>query len=412
VIEKVLGNNKIRKVGIVGLGYVGLPLALASWEVGFEVYGVDLAAQKIELLKSCSSPIDDVQDHHLEVAISSGRFHISTDYALLADCDVVVICVPTPLDMNGAPDLDSLRSACQELARIMKEGALLVNESTSFPGTVRKVIAPLVQEIRGAKSLLLAVAPERVDPGNQNWNFRNTPRVIGGLNDVAIEITSEFYSTFCDNVIPVSSPEVAELSKLIENSYRLVNIALVNEIANLSTKMGLNIHEVLDAAESKPYGFSRFNPGLGVGGHCIPIDPMYLSWYAENHGETLEIIKLSRKLNEERTKFIAGLIDSHYQSSEAVLVWGLSYKSGIGDLRESPSIQLIDELRRKSIPVNWFDEKIEEWNGEKRTSKLEKGILMIVHDTKDALLNQAINKSRLTFDLTGNYRNQERVMVV
>ena len=411
-MERVLKKNNISKVGIVGLGYVGLPLALAAWEVNYEVYGVDVAARKVELLKSGSSPIDDVQDHQIHAALSSGRLHISTDYSLLADCDVVVICVPTPLDNDGVPDLHSLISACRELARIMKEGSLLINESTSFPGTVRSVIEPLVKEIRGTKPLLLAVAPERVDPGNQKWNFRNTPRVIGGLSDVALNKTSEFYSKFCEKIIPVSSPEVAELSKLIENSYRLVNIALVNELANFSTKIGLNIHEVLDAAESKPYGFSRFNPGLGVGGHCIPIDPMYLAWYAENQGANLDIIKLSHKLNEERTKFIAEMVVRHCLQNEHVLVWGLSYKSGISDLRESPSIHLIEELRRKSIPVNWFDRKIEEWNGEIRTSILEKGILVIVHDTRDDLLSQAISRSRVTIDLTGNYRNLEKVMVV
>lgn len=405
-------QEKIEKVGVVGLGYVGLPLALAAWQAGFDVYGVDVSLEKVQLINSSSSPVDDVRDEEIRLALESGRFTLSTNYSLLANCDVVVLCVPTPLDANNAPDLNSLKSACRELASVMKEGSLLINESTSFPGTLRNVISPLVRELRGSESLLLAVAPERVDPGNQKWNFRNTPRVIGGLGEAALNRTYEFYIRFCEKIIRVSSPEVAELSKLTENTYRLVNIALVNQIANFTHKLGINMYEVLDAAESKPYGFSRFNPGLGVGGHCIPIDPMYLAWYAEVNGDNLEIIKLSQRINEERTKFIAEVILGQHQDNDEILIWGLSYKSGIADLRESPSIFLIEELRKRPVQVKWYDKKISEWNGETRSTDSTHKILVIVHDTGDELLTKAIGKSRTIFDLTGHYRENPNVISI
>lgn len=405
-------HQKLEKVGVVGLGYVGLPLALAAWQAGFDVYGVDVSQEKFQLINSSSSPVDDVRDEEIGIALESGRFTLATNHSLLANCDVVVLCVPTPLDANNDPDLNSLKSACRELAKVMKPGALLINESTSFPGTLRNVIAPLIQELRESESLLFAVAPERVDPGNKKWNFRNTPRVIGGLSEVALEKTFEFYTRFCEQVIRVSSPEVAELSKLTENTFRLVNIALVNQIANFTHKLGINMYEVLDAAESKPYGFSRFNPGLGVGGHCIPIDPLYLAWYAEVNGDDLEIIKLSQRINQERTKFIAEIVLGQHLNKEEILIWGLSYKSGIADLRESPSIFLIEELRRRSVRVKWYDQKIVEWNGEARSIDAKNKILVIVHDTGDELLTQAIGKSRTIFDLTGHYRQNPNVISI
>lgn len=399
-----------KKVGVVGLGYVGLPLALAALEANLEVYGSDISKARIDSLTLGVSPVDDVLDSQILEAVDSGRFHLSTQFEGLAECELVIICVPTPLDGQGMPDLSSLILACKNLAKVMKSGSLLINESTSYPGTLRNIIAPIFNEGEGDKNIQFAVAPERVDPGNKLWNFKNTPRVIGALSTEALNRAQAFYSKFCESLIPVSSAEVAELSKLVENSYRLVNIAFINEMASLSSRIGINIHEVLDAAETKPYGFSRFNPGLGVGGHCIPVDPMYLAWFASNSGQSLESIELSARLNKKRVLSVAERILVEIVEDDSVLVWGLSYKKGIADLRESPSIRLIEHLRKESISVTWFDSKIQIWNGEERESKIRGGVLIIVHDTDIDLLSEAIKEARLVFDLTGRYQDKARVI--
>ena len=399
-----------KKVGVVGLGYVGLPLALAALEANLEVYGFDISRARIDSLIAGQSPVDDVLDSQILGALGSGRFHLSTQFDSLDECDLVIICVPTPLDDQGLPDLSSLILACKNLAKVMKSGSLLINESTSFPGTLRNIVAPIFNEGEGDKNILFAVAPERVDPGNKFWNFKNTPRIIGGLSKEALNHAQAFYSEFCESVITVSSAEVAELSKLVENSYRLVNIAFINEMASLSSRIGINIHEVLDAAETKPYGFSRFNSGLGVGGHCIPVDPMYLAWFAANNGQSLETIELSARLNKKRTLSVAERVLMEIVEDDSVLVWGLSYKKGIADLRESPSIRLIEHLRKESIYVTWFDSKIQFWNGEERESKFRSGVLIIVHDTDIDLLSEAIKEARLVFDLTGKYQDKAKII--
>ncbi len=348
-------------VGVVGLGYVGLPLAVAFAREGVEVVAVDLDARKVQAIEAGESYIEDVPSERLREV--SERIHASTRYARLERADAVLICVPTPLTRNREPDLGPLIDATRALADVLQAGQLVVLESTTYPGTTRERVQPILEEsgLAGGRDFHLAFSPERVDPGRTDFTLRNTPKVVGGLTEACTERARALYERVCERVVTVSSPEVAELSKLLENIFRSVNIALVNELAMLTDRMGIDIWEVLDAAATKPYGFMRFEPGPGMGGHCLPVDPFYLSWRAREFDMSTEFIELAGKVNQqmpyhcvmraERALNDAGLP----VKGSRVAVLGVSYKPGVGDVRESPALKIIALLRALGAELHYHD---------------------------------------------------------
>ena len=353
-------------VGIVGLGYVGLPLAVAFAEAGVRVVGVDVDARRASAVSRGHSHIEDIDSARL-LAVS-GSIEATTRYADLARADAIAICVPTPLTVNREPDLGPLVEATRSLASVLQAGQLVVLESTTYPGTTRERLLPLLEEsgLAAGRDFNLAFSPERIDPGRTDFTLRNTPKVVGGLTPACRDRAVALYSEVCDQVLAVSSTEVAELSKLLENIFRSVNIALVNELAILCDRMGIDVWEVIDAASSKPYGFMRFNPGPGMGGHCLPIDPFYLAWKAREYDTPTEFIQLAGEVNQRMPYFCAGKIaralNDHAKPvrGSRVAIVGVSYKAGIGDLRESPALKIIELLRADGAEVVYHDDLVPE----------------------------------------------------
>jgi UDP-N-acetyl-D-glucosamine dehydrogenase len=349
------------RVGVIGLGYVGLPLAVAFAQEGCEVIAVDVDARKIEALAAGDSYIEDVPSELLRQVAE--RIRPTTRYADLKTADAVLICVPTPLTRNREPDLGPLIDATRALSGVLQADQLVVLESTTYPGTTRERVAPLLEEsgLAAGRDFHLAFSPERVDPGRTDFTLRNTPKVLGGLTDACAERAHQLYSVICDELVHVSSPEAAELTKLLENIFRSVNIALVNELAMLTDRMGIDIWEVVDAAASKPYGFMRFEPGPGMGGHCLPVDPFYLSWRAREFDMATEFIELAGKVNQQMpyhcvAKAQRALNDRGMSVKGArIAVMGVSYKPGVGDVRESPALKIISLLEELGADVLYHD---------------------------------------------------------
>jgi UDP-N-acetyl-D-glucosamine dehydrogenase len=353
-------------IGIVGVGYVGLPLAVAFAEAGDEVVGVDVDAARVAALTGGRSPIEDVPDDRLQAVLSACQF--TTRYVELHEADAILVCVPTPLTRNREPDLGPLLGATQSLAGVIRRGQVIVLESTTFPGTTRDHLVPLLEEsgLRAGEDFALAFSPERVDPGRTDFTIRNTPKVVGGLTPPCTERASAVYERVCDHIVPVSAPEVAELSKLLENVFRSVNIALVNELAILADRMSVDVWEVVDAAATKPFGFMRFEPGPGMGGHCLPVDPFYLAWKAREYDLSTEFIELAGKVNQQMPyfcleKIVRALNDvgKPVQGSR-VLLLGMSYKAGVGDLRESPALKILQLLRARGADIRYHDPHVPE----------------------------------------------------
>jgi UDP-N-acetyl-D-glucosamine dehydrogenase len=354
------------KVGIVGLGYVGLPLALAFAEAGCDVVGVDTDARRIERLRRSESDIEDVPSDRLR-AIAE-RFTATHSYRSLAACEAVIICVPTPLANHREPDLSYLVEAATQLSRVLHEGRLVVLESTTYPGTTRERLLPILEEsgLAAGREFNLAYSPERIDPGRTDHTVRTTPKVVGGLTEECLRRATELYGLICDEVVEASSPEVAELTKLLENIFRSVNIALVNELAQLCDRMGIDVWEVVDAAGTKPFGFMRFDPGPGMGGHCLPIDPFYLAFKAREHDFYTEFIELAGKLNQAQPHFCVEKIERALNDAEKpvrgsrVLLLGVAYKGGVGDLREAPALKIIRKLRELGADIAYHDPHVPE----------------------------------------------------
>ncbi|GAC1438844.1 MAG: nucleotide sugar dehydrogenase [Solirubrobacteraceae bacterium] len=354
-------------MGIIGLGYVGLPLAVAFARAGAAVVAVDSDSRKIAALESGRSYIEDVPDAELEAVRDSIR--ATGSYADLVACDAVLICVPTPLTANREPDLTPLEGAGTALGEHLRAGQLVVLESTTYPGTTRDRLRPLLEQgsgLRAGKDFALAFSPERVDPGRTDYTLRNTPKVVGGLTDACGDRAERLYGEVCDAVVRVSTPEVAELSKLLENIFRSVNIALVNELAMLTHRMGIDVWEVIDAAATKPYGFMRFNPGPGMGGHCLPVDPFYLSWRARQFDLSAEFIELAGKVNAtmpyycvERVQLALNANATSVRDARVALI-GVAYKPGVGDTRESPSLKIIELLRARGARLVYHDPHVPE----------------------------------------------------
>jgi UDP-N-acetyl-D-glucosamine dehydrogenase len=357
-----------RVLAIIGQGYVGLPLAMAAVDAGWTVIGIDNIEAKVAQINSGKSPVEDISDTQLQAALTSGAYRASTDFSSVAKASVITICVPTPLDEKREPDLSLLKSAATAIAPFVSNETLVVSESTSYPGTLRDIIIPAVDSLKPKTSfkVYFASAPERVNPGDPVWNQKNTPRLVGAVDAESQVKALAFYESICDVSVSVSSPEVAEAAKLLENTFRLVNIALINEFTQLCASTGINVHEVIDAAASKPYGFMPFRPGVGVGGHCIPVDPLYLTWWARQNGGRAQFVETADSINHAMPKYVAlralELVDPSVIKPK-VLILGVAYKPGVGDVRETPVSELRDHLKAHGAEVAWRDPLVTNWEG-------------------------------------------------
>jgi UDP-N-acetyl-D-glucosamine dehydrogenase len=411
-------------VGIIGLGYVGLPLAVAFAQEGCEVIAVDVDPRKVEAIGAGDSYIEDVPSELLGEL--SGRIHASTRYTRLAEADAVLVCVPTPLTRNREPDLGPLIDSTRALAEVLQSDQLVVLESTTYPGTTRERVAPLLEEsgLAAGRDFNLAYSPERVDPGRTDFTLRNTPKVLGGLTEACAQRAEALYGLVCDNLVRVSSPEAAELTKLLENIFRSVNIALVNELAMLTDRMGIDIWEVVEAASTKPYGFMRFEPGPGMGGHCLPVDPFYLSWRAREFDMATEFIELAGKVNQQMpyhcvTKAQRVLNDAGLSVKGArVAVVGVSYKPGVGDTRESPALKILSLLVDLGADVSYHDPHVPVLTDfglsstplEEAVKDADLAVIVTAHPSVDHDL--IARRARLVVDLRGVTRSSHLPSVV
>ena len=361
-----MSAQKSRILAIIGQGYVGLPLAMAAVNAGWTVIGIDNFEAKVAQINSGTSPVEDIPNSQLAAALNSGLYRASIDFSEVVEASVITICVPTPLDENREPDLSLLHSAAKAIAPYVSNETLVVSESTSYPGTLRDIIIPTVESLKPKESLnvYFATAPERVNPRDPIWNQKNTPRLVGGINKASQAKALAFYQSICDSAISVSTPEIAEAAKLLENTFRLVNIALINEFTQLCSSNGINVHEVIDAASSKPYGFMPFRPGIGVGGHCIPVDPLYLTWWARKNGRISKLVEDSAEVVRLMPEYVATrILDliSKEITNPRVLIIGVAYKPGVSDVRESPSKSLKDYLVAEGVEVGWIDPLVTNW---------------------------------------------------
>jgi len=357
-----------QRLAIIGQGYVGLPLAMAAVDAGWTVLGIDSLETKVAQINSGHSPIEDVSDFQLSAAIAKGTYSATCDFSTVSEASVIAICVPTPLDEKREPDLTFLRYAATAIAPYISNETLVVSESTSFPGTLRGTIIPIIESLKPKECNMVyfASAPERVNPGDLIWNQKNTPRLVGGINLESQIKALSFYESICDAVVSVSTPEIAEAAKLLENTYRLVNIALINEFAQLCSTTNIPVQEVINAAATKPYGFMPFRPGVGVGGHCIPVDPIYLSWWARNQGDTAQLVEAAAEINRNMPHYVAiralKLVGTG-KSKPRVLILGVAYKTGVADVRETPVLELREHLAASGAEVAWVDPLVKNWSG-------------------------------------------------
>lgn len=363
LLDKIAKKNI--KVGVVGLGYVGLPLAVEKAKAGFRTIGFDIQSEKVKLVNEGQNYIGDVVDSDLKKLVDDGILSATTDFSFVKDVDFIAICVPTPLDKHQQPDISYVRESTKEIAKFLKQETMVVLESTTYPGTTEELIKPILENGSGLKcgtDFYLGFSPERVDPGNLIYKTKNTPKVVGGIGKDATEVIAAMYRSVLEgDVYEVSSPAIAEMEKILENTYRNINIGLVNELTMLCNKMGISMWEVVDAAKTKPYGFQAFYPGPGLGGHCIPLDPYYLSWKAREYGFHTSMIESSMMINDQMPEYCverAGKILNNHEKAlknSRVLVLGVAYKQDIEDYRESPAIRVIEELEKEQAKVDFFD---------------------------------------------------------
>ena len=405
-----------RQVVIVGQGYVGLPLAIAASAAGRRVIGVDLDESRVAQLNAGSSPVGDISDSELQREVAAGRYSASRDFSHVKDADVVVLCVPTPYH-HDAPDLSYIESAARQVSERLAPGALVILESTTYPGTTEEVLLPILEQASGlvaGEGIQVAFSPERIDPGNPRFGLRNTPKIVGGVTPEATQRAADFYGGFVDKVIPVSGPRAAEMAKLLENTFRHINIALVNELAILCQDLDVDVWEVIEAAASKPFGFMPFYPGPGVGGHCIPVDPMYLSWRVKQFGGAAKFIDLARDVNAGMPLYVVTRVQDLLNDRERslkgarILLLGVAYKPDISDLRESPALPLIEILRVKGAHVSFADPHVPAVQCE--DGSLLEGVdltdaacadadcVLVVTDHKAIDFPRVLAQSRLVFD--------------
>ena len=389
----------MKRVGVIGQGYVGLALATAAASAGHTVLGYDTNTDLIDALGHGISHIEDVENITLGKLISSGKYLPTDDSLKLSECEIVIIAVPTPLNKERLPDLNFLEAAVETIAHVIKNEILIINESTSYPGTLRKIISEKIYLKTNIKHRY-ASAPERIDPGNKNWNVTNTPRIISGFDDSTTKETKEFYLTFTKSVITLSTPEVAEMSKLVENSFRQVNIAFVNEMAQIANAFGVNINEVLSAADTKPYGYMKFTPGAGVGGHCIPVDPIYLSYEAKRLGIKSTFIERANEVNHSMPSYIVARIledNENDLANKKIIVIGVAYKADISDTRETPALGLINLLIKEKAKVVWHDPLVHKFNNQESQEIKDQDIAVVLtlHTQIDI---EKIKKIKYVFD--------------
>jgi UDP-N-acetyl-D-glucosamine dehydrogenase len=395
------------KVAIIGQGYVGLTISAFAGEF-FEVVGFDNNQKIVNHLNSGISHIEGVESSVLQKWIKAGRYKATTLGSDIANVDLIVIAVPTPLSKDRQPDLAYIDAACRTIGENVSKPVLVINESTSFPGTLRNIIKPAIEKYSATGiEHLYAISPERVDPGRGDYNQKNTPRLYAGLTAEASEKTREFYSRFCDELVEVSSPEVAEAAKLFENTFRQVNIALVNEFAQITNALGISVYETLDAANTKPYGFMKFTPSAGVGGHCIPVDPTYLATVAEEHGAPATFIRRANDVNLEMSKYVVDRVQADNGGElegKSVLVVGVAYKPNVADVRETAAELVIEHLRNRGAVVSWHDDVVGSWRGES-SAPLSGADIAIVVTKHDSVDEKAIFASALyVFDTTGTIK--------
>ena len=355
--------------GVVGLGYVGLPLATQAARRGIRVIGFDVDGEIVDGVNAGRSHISDLGDGDVGEAVRRGRLEATVDMARLAECDAVAICVPTPLSSTRDPDISAILAASRAVAQALVKGQLIVLESTTYPGTTREVVQPLLEEggLSAGRDFFLCFSPERVDPGNAVWKTGNTPKVIGGVTTRCTEVGAAFYSRFVDEMVPVSSAEAAELTKILENAFRAVNIGLVNEMALIADRLGLDIWEVIEAADTKPFGFMKFTPGPGLGGHCLPVDPHYLSWKMRSMDYRTRFIDVASEVNAEMPGFVANKVREALNrlrrpvKGSSILLLGVAYKKDVDDVRESPAMAILDLLERDGARVMYHDPHVPEW---------------------------------------------------
>jgi UDP-N-acetyl-D-glucosamine dehydrogenase len=381
------------RVSIIGQGYVGLPLAISCAQAGFQVTGIDLNVEKVSQLNNHQSIVEDVSDSELKAVSESGKYKATSDYAIDPLTEIICICVPTPLGSNHQPDLDILKAATKDVGKGLKAGMLVIIESTIQPGTTRDVVVPILEKESGLSrdQFLVAYSPERIDPMNKKFTIKNTPKLVAGLTPEAAVKAKEFYSKFIDQVDVCDSLEVAETAKLLENSFRLVNISFINELAMFCQKIGIDVNDVIKAASTKPYGFMPFYPSVGVGGHCIPVDPLYLAEAARAAGTPTRFIELADEINLGMPTYFVGRASEMLGGlkDKKVLVIGVSYKPNVADVRETPVEALISGLKKSGAVVSWHDDLVKSWNGEGSValgSGFDLAILATPHDYLDLTL--------------------------
>jgi UDP-N-acetyl-D-glucosamine dehydrogenase len=394
LLEKI--KNKSIVVGVVGLGYVGLPLAVEKAKAGFKTIGFDVQEKKVDMVNNGENYIGDVVNAELKDIVQNGLLSATNDFSFIKDVDFIAICVPTPLDKHQQPDISHVRNSTIDISKYLKKGTMVVLESTTYPGTTEELIKPLLEEGSGlkcGKDFYLGFSPERVDPGNLIYKTKNTPKVVGAIGDDAREVISAMYRSVLESdVHEVSSPAIAEMEKILENTYRNVNIGLVNELAILCDKMGISIWEVIDAAKSKPYGFQAFYPGPGLGGHCIPLDPYYLSWRAKEYGFHTSMIESSMMINDKMPEYCverAGKILNKFKKAingSNILALGVAYKQDIDDYRESPALKVIEIFKKEGANINFYDPYIEEYKFKGESFKGYKDINDKILKTSDLII--------------------------
>ncbi len=349
-------------IGVVGLGYVGLPLVVAFAEAGEDVIAVDIDQRKVDALRAGESYIEDIPSEQLRAVLP--RIQATTEYEPLTGVEAIIVCVPTPLNDNREPDLGPLEASANAVALVVQAGQIVVLESTTYPGTTRELLVPAIERegsLKVGENVNVAFSPERVDPGRTDYTLKNTPKVIGGITEACTDRAAELYGRVCDEIVRVSTPEAAEMTKLLENIFRSVNIALVNELSILAERMGIDIWEVVDAASTKPYGFMRFEPGPGMGGHCLPVDPFYLTWRAREFQMSTEFIELAGKINQQMPYYCVERIEHALNDvakpikGSKIAILGVAYKGGIGDIRESPALRIIAVLRKRGAELVYHD---------------------------------------------------------
>ncbi len=409
-------QKKRANISVLGLGYVGLPLAITFANAGFNVTGIDPNEEKVDMLNRGESYISDVTNAQLRKHIDSGRLRATTDYSVLAEIDAVSICVPTPLRKTGDPDMSFIASASEQIAPYLHRSMVIVLESSTYPGTTREFVLPKLtteNNLTVGEDFFLAFSPERVDPGRKDFTTVNTPKVLGGITPACTDVAKAWYEQAIETIVPVSTAEVAEMAKLLENTFRMINISMVNELAQMCERLDVDVWEVIDAAATKPFGFMKFTPGPGLGGHCIPIDPLYLSWKMKTLNYTARFIELASEINTNMPRYVVSRIQdalNRYKkplNGSKILIIGVAYKPNINDMRESPALDIIHLLREKGAIVTYYDPYVPELDYDNIQMSSEKDLVTSVEDVDLVAIitnhskidyNMVVERAQLVFD--------------